>query len=363
MKTQKKWKKYLVPGFIFQSVMIGGGYGTGAEIAQYFGTSGMIGGLLGMLVTMAVWCLLCAVTFEFSRVFKTFDYGSMMKRLLGKAAILYDVCYYIMMLIVLGVVNATAGSMISSLTGLSSWFGVILLSLGIVILVLKGTEAIETVLSFWSYVLYAVYILFLIVVFSKFGGEIGAEFSKGEIAPTWFSSGLTYAFYNLVVVPLVLYTIRDCESRKEAVGCGILSGVIAIVPGILLLLTMGCNMAEAVSAETPVTVIFDMLDMRWLYILFEIVLFGTLIETGTGFIKATTDRLEVAMTNSGKQIPASLHATLVIGLTAIGICISTFGLTNLIAKGYGTACYGFLILFAIPMLTLGIYKISKSGKS
>ena len=105
-----------------------------------------------------------------------------------------------------------------------------------------------------------------------------------------------------------------------------------------------------------------MLDMRWLYILFEIVLFGTLIETGTGFIKATTDRLEVAMTNSGKQIPASLHATLVIGLTAIGICISTFGLTNLIAKGYGTACYGFLILFAIPMLTLGIYKISKSGK-
>ena len=44
MKTQKKWKKYLVPGFIFQSVMIGGGYGTGGEIAQYSGTSGMIGG-------------------------------------------------------------------------------------------------------------------------------------------------------------------------------------------------------------------------------------------------------------------------------------------------------------------------------
>ena len=35
--------KYLIPGFIFQSVVIGGGYGTGAEIAQYFGVNGMLG--------------------------------------------------------------------------------------------------------------------------------------------------------------------------------------------------------------------------------------------------------------------------------------------------------------------------------
>ncbi|WP_298024994.1 hypothetical protein [uncultured Dysosmobacter sp.] len=357
-----KWSRYLIPGFIFQSVMIGGGYGTGAEIAQYFGTSGMIGGLLGMLVTMLVWCLLCAVTFEFTRVFKTYDYGSMMRQLLGKAGFLYDICYYIMMLIVLGVVNATAGSMISSLTGLSPWFGIIVLSIGIILLVLRGTEAIEKVLSFWSYVLYAVYILFLIVVFVKFGSNIGAEFAKGEIGPNWLSSGLQYSFYNLVVVPLVLYTVRDANSRKEAVGCGILSGVIAIVPGILLLLVMGCNMAEVVAAETPVTVIFDMLNMKWLYVLFEIVLFGTLIETGTGFIKAVTDRIEVAVGRSGKSAPAWMHPAITVGMTVIGVCVSTFGLTNLILKGYGTACYGFLILFAIPMLTIGIYKISKAGK-
>ena len=80
MKTKKKWTRLLIPGLIFQSVMIGGGYGTGAEIAQYFGANGMVGGLLAALVTLIIWALLCAVTFEFSRVFKTFDYGSMMRQ-------------------------------------------------------------------------------------------------------------------------------------------------------------------------------------------------------------------------------------------------------------------------------------------
>ena len=44
----------------------------------------------------------------------------------------------------------------------------------------------------------------------------------------------------------------------------------------------------------------------------------------------------------------------------MGVAVSTFGLTGLIAKGYGTICWGFL--FVIPMLTIGIYKIAKSGK-
>ena len=283
--TKKKWTRWLIPGFIFQSVTIGGGYGTGAEIAQYFGASGMVGGLLSALVT------------------KTYDYGSMMKQLLGPLGFLYDILYYLMMFIVLGVLNATAGSMVSALTGGSQWIGIFILAVGVVFLVFKGTEMIEKVLSFWSYILYAVYIIFLIAVIAKFGGNISAEFAKGEIASNWFVNGANYALYNLVVVPLILYTVRDCETRKEAMGCGILAGIIGVVPGILLLLVMGADFTNVTQAATPVTVIFDMLDMRWLYIVFEIVLFGTLIETGTGFIKAVTDRIEVRQ-GTGRMGPS-----------------------------------------------------------
>lgn len=361
-KKSRGFMKYLIPGFIFQSVVIGGGYGTGREIAEYFGTHGMLGGLLGMIITTVVWSVLCAVSFEFARVFRTFDYNSMMGKLLGKAGILYEVCYIVLMLIVLGVINATAGSMLNSLTGLSPWIGVIILAVGMSILVIKGTEAVEKVLSFWSIVLYAVYALFLIIVFVKFGSNITGEIAKAEITGNWVVSGFQYSFVNLGIVPALLYTVRDAENRKEALMSGALAGLIGVIPALLLLLVMGCNMSAAVAAETPVTVVFDMLNMKWLYILFEIVLFGTLIETGTGFIKAVTDRIEISVSKSGAKAPAMLRPVLTIAFVLIGVAVSTFGLVALIAKGYGTACWGFFAVYVVPMLTIGIYKIAKSGK-
>lgn len=155
-KRHSKLLRILIPGFVFQSVVIGGGYGTGAEISQYFLSRGLAGGLLGMAVTLVIWSVICAVTFEFSRIFKTYDYKNMMGKLLGKAGFLYEICYIILLLIVLGVVTATAGSMANNLTGASKWIGVAILSVGIILLVIKGTAAIENVLTFWSYVLYAV---------------------------------------------------------------------------------------------------------------------------------------------------------------------------------------------------------------
>ena len=48
------FRTYLLPGLVFQSVIIGGGYGTGREIAEFFLSHGAVGGLLG-LGTTAGW--------------------------------------------------------------------------------------------------------------------------------------------------------------------------------------------------------------------------------------------------------------------------------------------------------------------
>ena len=380
--------RYLVPGFLFQSVVIGGGYGTGNEIAQYFGIHGMGSGIVGMIVTTLVWAVVAAATFEFCRVFKTYDYNTMSQKLLGPVGYLYEVCYIILMLIVLGVINATASSMISDLTGWSGWIGVIILSVGIIYLILRGTETIEKVLSFWSYVLYAVYAVFMLICFVRFGpmikeafGAGGGEYTKefvnasGETIVSTVGGlslgsaivdGFKYSFYNLGIVPAILYTVRECETRKQAVVCGLLAGIIGVVPAFLLLLAMGGALPEAVfnanNNSTAVSAIFSKLDMRWLYVIFEIVLFGTLIETGSGFIKAVDDRIEISAAKSGDTTPSWVRPVIAIGLTLLGVAVSTFGLTGLIAKGYGTICWGFLIVYVVPMLTVGIYKIAKAGK-
>ncbi len=374
MNKRRNWTWYLTPGLVFQSVLIGGGYGTGAEIARYFGSRGLLGGVLALAAAAAGWAALCAVTFEFVRVFRTYDYGSMMRRLLGRAGFLYDLCFYAMLLLVLGVVNATAAAMVHALTGLPPWSGAALLSLGVVLLVLRGTEAIEKALSLWAYVLYAVFLLFLAAVFLRFGDAVAAELRRGEIRPGWLSGGLRYASYNLICVSMILYTLRDLQTRREAVTCGILAGLLGAAPALPLLLAMGCDFPAVLASEMPVTAIFQRLDMPWLYLLFEIVLFGTLIETAAGFIKALEDRIERALFRScgpGRYPPAGtdpsswtwLARPLITGaVTALGICVSTFGLTELIDKGYGAICYGALLLFALPMLTRGVRMIRRAGR-
>ncbi|MEY8387444.1 hypothetical protein AALC17_09140 [Oscillospiraceae bacterium 38-13] len=355
--NRHRWTWYLTPGLVLQSLLVGGGYGTGAEIARYFGRFGLLGGLLALAVTAAAWAVLCAVTFDFVRVFRTYDYGSMMRRLLGRAGLLYDLCFYAMLLLVLGVVNATAGTMVRQLTGAPSWVGVALLSGGVVLLVLRGTEAIERALSLWAYLLYAVFVLFFLFVFLRFGGAVSAELERAEIRPGWLLSGLRYASYNLLCVSMVLYTLRDLRTRREAVMRGVLAGLLGAAPALPLLLAMGCSLPEALASETPVTAIFQRLDMPWLYLLFEIVLFGTLVETAAGFIKALEDRLEQAFF---RKKSFELARPLITGaVTAMGICVSTFGLTRLVDRGYGAICYAALLLYAVPMLTIGAAKLRR----
>ena len=44
------YQKYLLPGLVFQGIVIGGGYATGRELAEFFMPHGFLGGLLSMLV-------------------------------------------------------------------------------------------------------------------------------------------------------------------------------------------------------------------------------------------------------------------------------------------------------------------------
>ncbi len=361
-----KFKRYVLPGLIFQSVVIAGGYGTGKELVEFFMPFGSLGGLIAMCtVTFAFWAVVCAVTFEFARVFKTFNYKSLFKKLLGPAWVLYEICYIILLMIVLAVVAATSGANAKGLFGVSDWFGIIFVSLCILFLVIKGTKAIETFLSYWSYLLYAVYLVFLVICFVRFGSAISEQFSVvKEVNSGWVMGGARYAFYNLGIIPAVLFATRDAESRKEAIGSGLLAGAIGIIPAILLFVAIsGLYNSGIASAEVPVLMVFDQLNMPWLEFIFQIVLLGTLIETGSGFIKAVTDRFELKYTSEGKAIPKGMREIVTVICVFIGIIISQFGLTGLIAKGYGTITWGFFLIYVVPMLTIGVYKIAKANKS
>lgn len=354
----RTFRRLLVPGFVFQSIVIGGGYGTGAEIMEYFQKYGFAGGLLGIGVTLVIWSALCAITFEFSRMFRVYTYQGMMRMLLQRGAIFFEISYLAMLLMVLGAVTASAGAMAQPLLGISSVYGYLLLAVCTVILSTKGTAAIEKALSLWSYMLYAVYLLFMALCLCRFSDTLAAQLQTPEISRGWAISGAKYAFYNMGCVPLLLYTLRDCQSRREAILSGLMGGAIGAMPAALLLVVLA-GVPGTLGAEIPVTVVFEALNTPWLYWLFEVILFGTLIETSTGYIKALDDRLCETMMQRWASVPQRFHAALATTLCIAGYGVAQLGLSNIIAKGYSAMNVAFFLTYALPMATRGVWLIRK----
>jgi uncharacterized membrane protein YkvI len=355
------FKKYFVPGIILQSVVIAGGYGTGRELVEFFLNFGTVGGLLGTIVSLAVWAVVCVATFEFARVFRVFDYRSLFQKLLGRGWVLFEICYLVLMAIVLGVIAAASGSILNEMFGLNFYVGVVGLLVGVGLLVYNGSEAIERFLSYWSFVLYGVYILFLVVLFAKFGGNISANLAAGEVKSGFALNGFKYAWYNLGCVPALLFSLNTLENRKDSIISGILAAVITIVPAVLLLLGLISHYPEVTAATVPTNFILEMIGSKTLQVVFQITLFGTLIETGAGFINAVIGRIESVYKEKGKELPKAVNLGTTIALLVMGVIIAQFGLVGLIAKGYGTITWGFFLFYTLPIVTLGIYKIAKQG--
>ncbi len=358
--TSAAFRKYLLPGFVFQSVVIAGGYGTGRELVEFFLTYGPLGGLLAMLlVSTVIWSVVCATSFEFARSFGSYDYRSLFTRLLGRGWVLFEICYFVLLLIILAVIAAAAGTILQETFGLSYVVGVLGMMTAVGYLVFRGSSTIERVLAFWSLVLYATYVVMFVWSFSRFGSDATSALLDGDVVRGWAVGGVKYAAYNLAIIPAVLFAVRHCTTRREAVAAGLLTGPIAIVPGLLFYLVMCGHYPGILERAVPANHILEVLGSRTFQITFQVVLFGTLIETGTGLIHAVNERVAGVFHERDRPMPGYLRPATAALLLVLGAGLARFGLIDLIAKGYGTLTWLFLFIFVIPMLTVGVWKVTR----
>jgi uncharacterized membrane protein YkvI len=363
VKASAVFRKYLLPGFVFQSVVIAGGYGTGRELVEFFLGYGPLGGLLAMLlVSTVIWSAVCASSYEFARVFCSYDYRSFFTKLLGRGWVLFEICYFALLLIILAVIAAAAGSILEETFRLSYAVGVLGMMAAVGYLVFQGSKTIERFLAGWSFVLYAVYIVLFFWSVSRFGSEIATALSSGVVEKGWAVGGVRYAAYNLAIIPAVLFSVRHAETRREAVGAGLLTGPIAIFPGLLFYLVMSGQYPEILDRAVPANFLLEVLGSRTFQIVFQVVLFGTLIETGTGLIHAVNERVAGVYKERERPMPRWLRPAVATGLLIAGALLAQVGLIGLIARGYGTLTWLFLFIFVIPVLTWGIWKIRKQER-
>ena len=119
---------------------------------------------------------------------------------------------------------------------------------------------------------------------------------------------------------------------------------------------------QLLEAEVPSTVLLETLGSRGFQVVFQVVLFGTLIETGAGLIHAVNERIAGWRADAGKELEAWVRPVVAMGLLGLGTVISSFGLIGLIARGYGTLTLGFILVYVIPVLTIGVWRIWTSSE-
>lgn len=351
------FRSYLLPGLLVQSVVVAGGYGTGREITEFFLTRGARGGLLAMtLVTTAIWSLVAAASFELARSRRLLDYRAFFGVLLGRGWWLFEAGYVGLMLLVLAVVGAAAGEILDRTLGLPYAGGVALITTAIALLALGGSAWIERVLAGWSAVLYVVFCLVFVGSLARFGPAIASSLGAAGPEPGWWIGGVEYAAYNVTVVPVILFGLRHLETRRQAVGAGLLAGPIAILPGLFLYLPMTAHHPEILADAVPVDRLLEALGSRPLRVAYQAVLLGTLVETGSGMIHAVNERIAGALRERGVgSLPRWVRPATAVVALGLAAALSSFGLIGLVAKGYGTLTWYFLLVFVLPVLTRGAW--------
>lgn len=359
--------RYFVPGIVLQSVLIGGGYATGREIVAFgakFGALGWLGGV-GIFIGFT---LMSVLTFEVARIYRTYDYKSLVRQFAGRFSALYDVIYILLCILIIAVMSSATGEIVSQTLGLPYWLGVGGVAVLVGILNFYGGWLIERFETYGTIALYIGYIIFSVIVISATKGNIQNVFTNtdtsyiqgnvGVGAVLW--TGIVYVGYNLAVYPATLFTLERQTTRKETVISGIISGVLMTLPWFMTYFAiMGYYPSkDVIEAGVPWLVMLQQTAGSWVIMVFGVVMGWTLIETSTGVLHALVERIDAGLSDMGKKSMSNAQkAGLTMGVLVLAMALSKIGIIDLIGKGYTLMAYGMILVYAIPLMTVGVYKI------
>lgn len=365
--------KFVLPGIILQSVMIGGGYATGREIVEYGAKYGALGWLSG-LGTFLGFAVIAALTYELIRLTKAYDFKTFMKTIGGPLWIVFDIVYLLFMVVIIAVMASATGNIVEQTLGLNYWVGVVAITVVVAILNFYGSRLIERFETLGTVALYAGYIIFSVLVIGTFGKNISTVFANHDTSfiggsvsagkALW--SGVLYCAYNLVVMPATFFTIERQTRRVESVVSGIIGGVLATIPWFLTYFAIMCFYPnpDVLGASVPWLAMMQGTAGPVVIAIFGIVMGWTLIETSTGIIHAALERVNNGLKEAHKPpMTGKQQAILTIIVLVGSMVLSKVGIIDLIATVYNALSYAFLAIYVLPLITVGVYKIFKLRKA
>jgi len=355
------FQRFLLPGLAFKAVVIGGGYATGRELAEYFLPSGPWGGLAAIATSTVIFSVVCAVTFLFARRVCAWDYLTFFKQLLGPGWVLFEGAYVLFIILILAVYGAAAGAVATAVLGVPALWGTIALGASILAIVTFGNASVERMFEAVSYLLYAVYAIFVLLALTHFGDRIGSGFAHSTMASGWFGDGVIYAGYNLIGAVVVLPVLRHLTSPRDAIIAGVIAGPLAMFPGLLFFIVMVGFYPAIAGSTLPSDFLLQRLGIPAFELLFQLMIFAALLESGASSVHAINERIARSLINR-RGVALSHGQRLAISLLLLAFCMAVadrFGLVALIAKGYRALAYVLIAVYVLPVLTLGLWRLAR----
>ena len=363
--TTSSWfQRFLLPGFAFKAVVIGGGYATGRELAEFFLPSGPWGGLAGMVLATTIWSGVCALTFAFARAVHAYDYRSFFKALLGPFWIVFEIAYVAFVILILSVFGAAAGAIGAATLGLPPIVGTLALTVAIAAFATFGNSSVERLFKWVSFLLYGVYALFIVLALSRFGDRISDNFLVSAPSDGWALGGLTYASYNVVGAVVILPVVRHLTSQRDAVTAGLIAGPLAMIPALLFFVAMIAFYPGIATETLPSDFLLQQLEIPAIHLLFQLMIFAALLESGCGAVHAINERVDnVLRARRGSGLThrarALLAATLLVGCIFVA---DRFGLVALIGSGYRFLAYVILAVYVVPLIVIGLPRLIRGAR-
>ncbi len=350
----------LIPAAVWLSVFFGGSMGSGVELVQYVTVNGPIGGFIAIASIVAVVALVIFLCFELSRTHQAYDYRKFSKIILGKFWWLYEIAILLSMIIVIAISSTAAGTVLGEYFDTNNYIGQILLLSTVIFFTYKGREFIEKSMEFASASLLIILTVIAGYVFFNLGDVTSAHFANDTASVAPIGVGMQYAMVNVAFFPLLLFAGRKIQQRKESFVAGFSTAVIGVLPLVALHYAMVSHYPEILNsgAEVPVYWLLEKLGSEWLIDIYVLILFVLILQTGVGMMQGFVERIDnYLQEKKGTTLTATQHGLTAGAMVIFSLALSTMGIVGLILAGYKFLFLTFIVVFFIPLLTIGLYKV------
>ena len=278
---------------------------------------------------------------------------------------LFEIFFYIMVLMAVAAAISTAASTLQQKIGLNYYSGIVVVGCVILVLTIFGVPLVRRASTVMGIAILGTAVtIFAIGIFMApdLGSAITMSFAQDGFSrlPKAVMTGFVYAGFQCVVIPTMIVCgapLTDLKSCRNSMWISFVLNAVALVLSVFMLLGWAPVYTSVEGGVTiPTLTALNHMGMPWLSAIYSICLILCLISTGVTTVFGFTARFEKAKALSGIK-NSTIRCAIVSALIMVAaMAVSTVGLSSIIKYGYGYCGYLAVVIIIAPFLTVGVYK-------